>query len=406
MPKIQLSILISAVCLMGIVLYGLVGFSQSPQPSVRMTTNPPINQVVPFEAEATTPLGGLAVIGSGKYQPPVQFMLQAMDAQRQPFENAKIHLQILTPPKNPWFTTDFPIVEGTKLLDIEATAPKGKLEFQQLLPQRGTYQFLLNVTPIVANAFAPIQQTLSLTLHENPLKFRYFGILVAILLVAGLGGGWVIGGQQRTQPGEIAPRRVRLLLSGAIIVAIISLLIVNISAEMAEQGMPMSMPQMSNNEPSPTANQNIIKSQGFEAQLLGDVSATVGKVASYQVKVNDIQTNQPVTDIILNVTTTQLENNWIPFTYRGVPDSAGQLAWQQEFFDGAPHKVEVEVSPLPGTARQFRPFQVSQKVEVEGVAPPLRVRLTSLIYFIVILVVGLLIGLRLKRHRTQTTALN
>lgn len=391
---------------MGIVLFGLLGFSQSPQPSVRMATNPPINQVIPFEAEATTALGGLAVIGSGKYQPPVQFTLQAVDAQGQPLENAKIHLQILTPPKNPWFTTDFPIVEGTKLLDIEATAPKGELDFQQLLPQRGTYQLLLNVTPIVANAFAPIQQNLAFTLHENPLKFRYFGILIVILLGVGLGGGWVIGGRQQTQPGEIAPQRVRLLLSGAIILALISLLIVNISAEMTQTEMPTSMPQMSNNEASPTANQRIVKSQGLEAQLLGDVSATVGKVANLQVKVTNIQTNQPATDIILNIRTTQLENNWVPFTYRGVPDSAGQLSWQQEFFDGAPHKVEVEVSPQPGTARQFRPFQVSQTIEVEGVAPPLQVRLTSLTYFIGIIVVGLLIGLRLKRLKTRTTALN
>jgi len=33
--------------------------------------------------------------------------------------------------------------------------------------------------------------------------------------------------------------------------------------------------------------------------------------------------------------------------YRGVPDAAGQLTWQQQFFD---NKVEVEVSPQPGSA--------------------------------------------------------
>ncbi len=406
MPRIKLSVLISAVCLMGVVLSVLVGFSQSLRPSVRMTTQPPINQVIPFEAEATTALGGLAVIGSGKYQPPVHFTLQAMDAQRQPLENAKIHLRILTPPKNPWFTTDFPIVEGTKLLDIEATAPKGEMKFQQLLPQRGTYQFLVNVTPIVTNAFAPIEQTLTLNLQENPLKFRYFGILVVILLGVGLGGGWVIGGRQQTRPEEIAPQRVRLLLSGAIILALISLLTVNISAEMAKKGMSMSMPGMANNEPSLAANRRVVKSEGFEAQLLGELSATVGKVANLQVKVIDIQTNQPATNVMLNVITTQLENNWVPFAYEGVPDSAGQLTWQQEFFDGAPHRVEVEVSPQPGTARQFRPFQVSQTIEVEGVAPPLRVRLTSLGYFVSIIVVGLLIGLRIKRLRTRTTVSN
>jgi len=166
------------------------------------------------------------------------------------------------------------------------------------------------------------------------------------------------------------------------------------------------MPGMANNEPSLAANRRVVKSEGFEAQLLGELSATVGKVANLQVKVIDIQTNQPATNVMLNVITTQLENNWVPFAYEGVPDSAGQLTWQQEFFDGAPHRVEVEVSPQPGTARQFRPFQVSQTIEVEGVAPPLRVRLTSLGYFVSIIVVGLLIGLRIKRLRTRTTVSN
>ena len=391
---------------MGTILFGLVGFSQLPQSSVSMTTNPPINQVIPFEAEATTALGGLVVIGSGKYQPPVQFRLQAVDAHKQPLENAKFHWQIFTPAKNPWFTTDFPIVEGTKLLDIEAIAPKGIVEFQQLLPQRGTYRLLVNATPLVANAFAPIQQTFTLTLPENPLKFCYFGILVVILLVAGLVGGWVIGGRQQIRPGEIAPQRVRLLLSGAMVLALITLLIVNINAEMAQTGMSMSMPGMSHNEPSPTTNQSLVKSQEFEAQLLGDTSATVGKVANLQVKVTDTQTHQPVTNVVLNIITTQLENNWVPFTYKGVPDAAGQLTWQQEFFDGATHRVEVEVSPQTIPAPQFPPFRVSRTIEVEGVAPPLRVRLTSLAYFVSIIVIGLLIGLRLKRLRTRATALN
>ncbi|MEH2395052.1 MAG: hypothetical protein V7K21_26510 [Nostoc sp.] len=398
MTKLKWSKLIGAICMIGIIFYGLIGLSQSPQPSVRLTTNPPINQVRPLEAEATT------VLGSGHYNPPVQLMLQAVDAQGQSLKDAKIHLQLFTRPKNPWFTTDFPIVEGTKLLDIEGNAPTGQLQVQQTLPIRGTYQLQVAVTPLVANAFKPIQQKLTLTLPENPLKFRYFGILVVILLAVGLLGGWVIGGRQAIQPGEIAPQRVRLLLSGLIVVAIAALLWVNISAELAESHHSMSMPGMGEEIPR-SGKPAKLQSQGLYMQLSGDESATVGQSAKLQVSVSDLKTNQPVTDVLLKVTTTQLENNWVAFAYQGTPDTNGKLAWEQEFFDGAPHSIVVEVAPLANATRQFQPFQVAENIPVEGVAPPMAVRLISLTYFTGIVVIGLLLGLWLRQRQTPRSGM-
>ena len=398
MTLLKWSKLIGAICTIGIILYAWIGLSQSPQASVRLTTNPPINQVRPLEAEATTALG------SGHYNPPVQLMLQAVDAQGQSLKDAKIHLQLFTRPKNPWFTTDFPIVEGTKLLDIEGNAPTGQLQVQQTLPIRGTYRLLVAVTPLVKNAFEPIQQTLRLTLPENPLKFRYFGILVVILLSVGLLGGWVIGGRQAIQPGEIAPQRVRLLLSGLIVVAIAALLFVNISAELAESHMSMSMPDMGEEVPLSTKPAKL-KSQGLYVQLSGDRSATVGQPARLQVSVSDAKTSQPVTDVVLKVTTTQLENNWVAFAYEGTPDSNGKLAWEQEFFDGAPHSVVVSVAPPANALSRFQPFQVAENIPVKGVAPPMHVRLISLTYFTAIVVIGLLLGLWLRHRPTQHTGL-
>lgn len=370
---------------MSIIFYGWVGFSQSPQPTVRLTTEPQLSQILPFEAESTTPLS------------PVSLKLQALDAAGIPLENARIKLTILTPPKNPWFTTDFPIVEGTKLLDIEAIAPKGELQIQQMLPIRGNYQLLANVTPIAQNAFTPIQQTLTLSVPENGVKYRNFAILATILLVVGLGGGLAIGGKQEIQAGEIAPQKVRLLLSGAIVIAIAALLFVNVSAEIAQSQMSMAMSHMMESKPTEKTSP-IVRSQGLEVRLSGDVNATVGTTANLQVQVTDTKTNQPVTDVLLNIKTIQLENDWIAFAYKGVPDAAGKLVWQEQFFDGAPHKVEVEVSPQPNVARQFPPFQVSQTIEVEGVAPPLSVRLTVLAYFTGIVVAGMAIGFGLGRR--------
>jgi len=236
MSKLKPS-LIGAFCLMGLIFYAIAGFSQTPQASVRLSTDVPLNQLAPFEAE------------SERYTPPAKLMLQAFDAAGQPLANAKIHLKILTPPKTPWLTTDFPIVEGTTLLELDAIAPQGKVQLQPMLPIRGTYQLQAEIKPQVANAFTPFQNTLMLSLPENQVKYQNFAILVAVLLAVGLSGGWIIGGQQRIQPGEIAPHQVRLLLSGAILIAIAALLYVNISAEIAQSELPMPMSHMAQSAP-------------------------------------------------------------------------------------------------------------------------------------------------------------
>ena len=389
LSKFKWSALMGAACVISILCYVVIGFSQSPQPSIQLATEPPLTQVVPLEAEATK------YLGSGHYNAPVQLKLQARDAAGSPLANARFHLQILTPLPTPWFTTDFPIVEGTKLLDIEADAPTGEFRMQQVFPIRGSYQLRVNVTPVVKNAFAPIEQTLNLTVPENPLKFRYFPFVLAVLLAIGFVGGWIIGGSQEIQTGEIAPRRVRLLLSGVTVLAIAFLLFFNVSAELVEAHAGMA-------KEAPAANNSaLIQSQGMKLELTGDAHTAVGQIASFQAKLIDNKTNQPVSDAVFAIKSTQLENNWVAFAYQGVPDTNGLLTWQEQFFDGAPHKVEVDVSPNLNGKLQFQPFQATREIDVEGIAPPIFVRFVGLFYFTGVLTLGLIAGLWLQRRRLQ-----
>ncbi|MBW4693434.1 MAG: hypothetical protein KME27_16925 [Lyngbya sp. HA4199-MV5] len=391
MSKIKWLVLVVATCLISVLCYTVISFSQSPQASVSLTTEPSIAQAMPLEAEATK------YLGSGQYHPPVQLKFQARDTTGAPLQKARFHLQILTPVPTPWFTTDFPIVEGTKLLDLTGDAPTGAFQLQQVFPIRGTYQLQVAVMPIVANAFAPIEQTLTLTVPENPLKFRYFPIVLGVLLTIGFGGGWIIGGRQGIQSGEIAPLRVRLLLSGVTVLAIVALLFFDVSAELGQSHAGMAMPEAA----PPADTSGLIQSQGLKLALTGDDQTAVGQLASFQAKLLDRQTNQPVNDAIFAVKATQLENNWVAFAYQGVPDTTGSLTWQEQLFDGASHKIEVAVSPSPNSSRQFKPFQVTKEIEVEGIAPPIAVRLVGLLYFTGVLVLGLLAGLWLQRRRLR-----
>ncbi|MEH1809303.1 hypothetical protein [Nostoc sp.] len=389
MKKYRLFGVISAVCITLSVLYSFVGSSQIPTSRVLLSTNPPLERILPFEAEAEKP------------QSPIKLTLQAVDAAGKSLTNAKISLQILTPPRNPWLTTDFPIVEGTKLLQMNATAPDGKLEIQQMLPIRGNYQLLVKVSPLVANTFAAYEQTLNLNVHENPIKYKYFVVIAAILLSLGLLGGWIIGGQEELQQGEIAPQSVRLLLSALTVVAIITLIVINISAEVAE-----AHGSEHHSNSTETIAPSSQKSQGLEINLGGDKNATVGKLANLALQVKDAATGQPITDVALQVKAIATEHNLTVFDYKGIPDEQGKLIWLEQFFDGSPHKIEVEATPLPGSSRQFAPVKVAQEVEVEAIAPPIYIRLIGLFYFTAFVGIGMAIGLLIQHRRKPQARTN
>ena len=376
MSKSQRSALIIAITgLMSLLLFAIVGLSQTPSPGIQLTTSPPVGQFYPFEAEATKP------------QSPTLLTLTARNPAGELLANSLFKVQIFTPPNTPFLATDFPVVEGTKLLELSAIAPEGKVQFQQMLPIRGKYKLLVNVTPIAANQFSPIEQTLTLDVPENPVKYRNYAILLVVLLGVGIGGGWIMGKQSLPQRGEIAPVRVRLLLSGAVLVAIASLVVVNVSVEVSKSH------DHSHATPEKTTVSN---NSQLQVQISGDKYATVGELANLQVSAIDSKTNQPLTDVTFKLKTTALENNWVAFAYEGIPDATGKLKWQQQFFDGAPHKLEVEAIPNSANS-QFKPVFATEEIEVAAARTPLLTRLISFAYLIGTVIVGLAVGLKTRR---------
>ncbi len=376
-----------------IAIGGFNAPAKSAPATVRLTTEPSLNRVVPYEAESETT------------QKPVKLTLQAIDSTGKPLTNVRMKAKLLAPAPTPWFTTDFPIVEGTQLFDLQADAPTGQLQLQQMLPIRGNYQLQVTATPLGVAGGEAIQQTLTLTVPENSIKYQNFAILAAILTAAGLGGGWVIGARRVTKAGEVAPQPVRLLLSGATLVAIAALLYVNVSAEMAQSGMsePMSHPmgkgQMTGMEhPQKSIPASTITSQGIKLAITGDDSATVGKPANFQVKAVDAKTDRPVAGTVsIQTINTEKQDKWTAFGYQGAI-SNGRFAWQSGLFDGSGHQVNVEFTPAAIAGQQSTPIKVSQPVEVEGVAPPLYVRLISLGYMTGIVASAFLVAF-LRRRR-------
>jgi hypothetical protein len=398
MSKFKFPSIISSACLMSFMAMGCFSAPAKSAPAtVKLTTEPSRDRVVPYEAEATTT------------QQPVKLTLQAIDHAGQPLTNVRMKVKLLAPAATPWFTTDFPIVEGNPLLDIQADAPTGKLQLQQMLPIRGNYRLQVTATPLGVAGGEAIQQTIDLTVPENVIKYQNFAILALIIATAGLGGGWIIGARRLTKAGEIAPQPVRLLLSGASLAAIAALLYVNVSAEMAQSKMsePMSHSLGKEHEHGESSKHteksmsaNAITSQGIKLAITGDHIATVGKPANFQVKAIDVKTNQPVAGTVsIKTINVEKQDQWTVFGYQGAIDASGQLAWQSGLFDGSGHQVNVEFTPVAVAGRQSTPIKVSQPVEVEGVAPPLYIRLISLGYMTGIAASAFIIAFWLRRRQ-------
>ena len=368
--------------LVAIAFWGLIWlFNSSPvvsQPKVQLQTEPPIEQVIPDETI-------------------VKLEFQALDTDEQPLKDANVRVRILTPAKNPWFTSDFPIVEGTELLNLDAIAPQGNLKFEQVFPIRGKYRIEVRVNPQVKGAFKAFEQSFTLNVPENAVRYRNLAVLAAILLGVGFGSGWILGGDQTVRENEIASQPVRMLLSGITIVAIAVLFLVNWSAEIAAHHSESDAVTFST--PSAT-----IENEAVQVELLGDTQTVVGNLATKTVQVTNPTTGKPRADVQVSVQSVALENNALMFAYQGTPDTTGKLTWQEQFFDGAPHSVIAEVTPLENSSGQFTPLKISQEIEVKAIAPPLLRRLISLLYFTLIFVVGLIAGLGGRRRQKVTVS--
>lgn len=363
-PSIRLAIVLAAIAACLTLVLKLEKPVQA-QPSIQLQTFPPLSQVVPNTE-------------------PVRIDLRAVGANQQPLTNAQMVVTLMTPSKTPFWSSDFPIVDGTTLLELADVATAGQLAFQTVLPIRGSYSLRVEVTPLQAEDFKPFEQILTLQVPENPIKYRNAAILMGILLLAGLGCGWILGDRQVVHPGEVTSRPVQTMLSVAIIIAIAVLLVVNISAEMTEAH------KVEGNNNTLTA----VSQQSAEVQveMLGETVALVGQPSTQRIQVRGNS------DITLKISAIGLEHNQPVFAYETAPKTAGEFTWKQQFFDGAPHLVTVNVAPAKAASRHFEPFSVNQKIHVEGIAPPLPVRLIGLVYYTSLFVAALAAGYFIHRQ--------
>ena len=398
---------------------------------------------------ASSPLAGEHIVlslPSDPLQPngtAVALRLQTLDADQQPIPQVRYHLSLQTPDRTPWFTTDFPLSEGTTLLELSALAPDGTLDLAQVLPIRGHYtlQVQASFTPNAPDSSAPasntpnpnaagpasapvtLQQPFTLIVPERSVKYRNGGLWAVGLLLLGLGGGWLIRRDAPKAEGDLAPQGVRLLLSGATVAAIVALLYVNVRSELGlvasdhghhshghsgETGhaAPHADPLLDlelNPELNPELN---LKTDAPILRIDGDRSATVGQLFRHTITATD-PTGKPLGNLPIAVQTVDLDHDRPIFRYIGLTDARGQITWRSHFFDAADHQVQATPLEFGQSEKATALVPTGQKtlqlLEINAVPPPLSVRFISLAYLMAFFGIGLALGFSLDRRSQPPT---
>lgn len=99
-------------------------------------------------------------------------------------EGTPVRVKLFAPPAHFFPSTDFPVVEGTQLLDGTFMIHDGKVSFQYLFPIRGTYRLVIEGMGA--------KRLIELDIEENPDEIRNAVVLISGLIVFGFLCGYFL----------------------------------------------------------------------------------------------------------------------------------------------------------------------------------------------------------------------
>lgn len=119
---------------------------------------------------------------------------------------ARLQIELDAPPENLLVSTDFPIVEGTRLIRADVNAVHGEHRLRYLFPIRGEYRLKITAGPLDTSSgsqqWQPKTKTFEFTLSENPGEVLNLLLLMAGLFVFGGVAGTILGRSTRAAGPE------------------------------------------------------------------------------------------------------------------------------------------------------------------------------------------------------------
>lgn len=295
----------------------------------------------------------------------------AVQQDGQPVQQGQLQVKVTAPPHPRLLSTDFPIVEATTLLDLASELQDGKFSFDYLFPIRGVYTFDIALKPVAGSAlFAPTTIHMPWQLHENPAEIRNIW-LVAI-------GLFIFGGIFGVFMARSAQAKHALMLT---------VLLVSTSLGMRAEGDVHIHKQRSTAQTS-----HVTQGENGWALQVDSTPAqgTVGQQVRFDIaltKDGEVSTEETALSLELH----HIEDDKNIFK-TNILTPHGKTSQHLQFFDGAPHQVTITAHPVNRAQAFAQPLQTAFEMEVNGIHPPMGVKLRTLAVFMGVLVIGMVVG--------------
>jgi len=257
-----------------------------------------------------------------------------------------LSVRLWAPPGGSVFTTDFPLVEGTQLIQMNVQLPKGRLDWSYVFPIRGTYRLELEAVDAAGHS---LERTVAIEVHEHWTKWFFLIAFFVGLFALGVVAGKLFSGQS----------------ASACLVAATAVLLAIANAKPAgaevESRLTVSSPKV------------------------GALSTIRWTMAS--------PGQQGIEPAVLTMRIIQLEKDETVFKLEQQSSRDG-VEFGFQFTDASDHLVEGSVTPASG--REV--VAIRETVRVTSGDPSLRDRLMPVLVSLLVVVAGLVTG-RLSHRR-------
>jgi hypothetical protein len=296
---------------------------------VQLKISPPLSELRPFQKPAT-------------------FSLAVFTADNGPVEQGWVTIQLDAPKPGRVFSTDFPIVEGSRLLEMRLPITQGRVEWRYLFPIRGEYRMTVEGMSSDGKKF---EKLFRFKVRENEKKWIVLGALTAGLFCFGLVAGRVFTPPKRREIRDV---------TAYVFVIVGSFASWNVAAAAKDGGSPYVL-------------------------RLEVEPAIVGKTSRIHWSLNRDGSTKNVL-ATLSLTITHLEKGETVFSVDRLP-VAGEFVMNFQFADGAEHRVTAIATIAGGQM-----LRTEQSISVNGVEPPMRAMIPVIGFFLAVIGLGLAVG--------------
>jgi hypothetical protein len=282
------------------------------------------------------------------YSDPATLTLLVTGADGKPVAQGRVAIRLEAPEAGRFFSTDFPLVEGSRLLDMSLPLRQGRAEWKYLFPIRGQYRLTVE---FAAPDGRKTNKTFPLTIRENKQKWVFLAIFSLALFALGVIAGRIFTSSRSRRKREFSV--CLLFLLGGLTAIEIAV------AQEPERGRQFGWLEID--------------------------PATVGNPSKVRWRLGG-EENVDSRGVLLTLTIAHLEKNKTVFSVERLPVE-GEFAMDFQFTDGAEYRVS-SIAYVTGG----RLLRTEQSIAVSGVEPPARAMIPAIGFFLAVIALGLGVG--------------